>query len=327
MITVMVTGVGGPLGQAVVKALRMASLDCRVIGVDRLELSVGLDWVDERLIAPDCSFRDRYLDAIVAHCRKGRVSALIPGSDRELVLLSKHRERLKQTSGVELLAPPTRVLEIALDKLATCRFLQARDCQYPQFAPLEDAESVEALIHAAGLPLLAKPIRGSGSQGLVVVRHRADLRYLATLDREYVVQEYLRPDDQEYTVAVFTEADGRQTGAIALRRELAAGNTYRAWVEQRPEVLAEARRVASRIESLGPLNVQLRLTERGPVTFEINPRFSGTTAMRAHFGFNEVEMALRSFVLGERLKPPQVRPGVALRYWNEHYLESEQRCA
>ena len=106
-----------------------------------------------------------------------------------------------------------------------------------------------------------------------------------------------------------------------MRRELAAGNTYRAWVGDHPDVRREAMAVVRAVGARGPCNVQLRLTERGPVTFEINPRFSGTTGMRAHFGYNEVEMALRSFVLGETLSPPQVREGVALRFWEETYLE------
>jgi carbamoyl-phosphate synthase large subunit len=55
--------------------------------------------------------------------------------------------------------------------------------------------------------------------------------------------------------------------------------------------------------------------------FEINPRFSSTTVIRAHFGFNEPEMCLRELVLGEQLRTPVTRQGFALRYWDEVYLE------
>jgi carbamoyl-phosphate synthase large subunit len=60
------------------------------------------------------------------------------------------------------------------------------------------------------------------------------------------------------------------------------------------------------------------------VPFEINPRFSGTTSVRAQMGFNEVEAALRHFVLGEPV--PTLKDagrGVALRYWNEVYVSPE----
>lgn len=39
---------------------------------------------------------------------------------------------------------------------------------------------------------------------------------------------------------------------------------------------------------IGPCNFQCKLTARGPVFFEINPRFTGITAARAAMGFNGV---------------------------------------
>ena len=71
----------------------------------------------------------------------------------------------------------------------------------------------------------------------------------------------------------------------------------------------------------GPTNIQLRKTEAGPRIFEVNPRFSSSAVMRAHFGFNEAELCLRDVVLGEPLAPPVIRPGHALRYWDEIYVE------
>ena len=58
--------------------------------------------------------------------------------------------------------------------------------------------------------------------------------------------------------------------------------------------------------------------------FELNPRCSGTTGIRAYFGYNEPEMLLRHYVLGESLETPQPRFGYAMRYWNEVFLEEPQ---
>jgi carbamoyl-phosphate synthase large subunit len=59
------------------------------------------------------------------------------------------------------------------------------------------------------------------------------------------------------------------------------------------------------------------------VCFEINNRFTGTTPVRARLGFNEVEAALRHFVLGEPdVNLPLVTEGVMLRYWNELYPDA-----
>ena len=55
--------------------------------------------------------------------------------------------------------------------------------------------------------------------------------------------------------------------------------------------------------------------------FEFNARFSGTTPIRAHFGFNEPDMTLRSYYLGQKINPPTIRQGVALRYVEEIFVD------
>src|SRR5439155_15144415 len=118
--------------------------------------------------------------------------------------------------------------------------------------------------------------------------------------------------------------DGRQAGSICYRRgQLVAGDTFRAHLVVHEGVQAEARKVAEALHPAGPCNVQLRLTERGPVTFEINPRFSGGVSIRAHFGYNEVEMAIRDLVLGQPVQTPIVRAGYALRFWEELYVDDK----
>ena len=55
--------------------------------------------------------------------------------------------------------------------------------------------------------------------------------------------------------------------------------------------------------------------------FKLNARFSGTTAIRAHFGFNEPLMALLSFFYDEPIKKPSIRQGLAFRYNEEVFVE------
>jgi nucleoside-diphosphate-sugar epimerase len=46
----------------------------------------------------------------------------------------------------------------------------------------------------------------------------------------------------------------------------------------------------------GPLNIQGRLTENGLKIFEMNPRFTGISGMRALMGFNEVEACIKEWM-------------------------------
>jgi sugar transferase EpsL len=323
LITLLITGVGGPVGQAILKAARRSTVPCRIVGTDRLALSVGLGWVDQPYVIPDASKPSDYLAEMRRICAVEKVSLILPASDGELILLAQNAGALRTETGATVVSSSMDVLDIALNKWETCRFLERAGLNFPRATPLDRNGSVSRLVDEVGFPLFAKPCRGSGSRGLLKIRSWEDIRYLRMLGVEYVIQEYLRPDDEEYTVAVYTQQDGRQTGSICFKRELAAGNTYRAWVDDNAAVQAEAKGIVRALNSRGPCNVQLRLTNRGPVAFEINPRISGTTGMRAHFGYNEVEMAIRDLVLNEPVPPPIIKPGIALRFWDETYLDGQ----
>ena len=107
-----------------------------------------------------------------------------------------------------------------------------------------------------------------------------------------------------------------------MHRELKEGTTYRAILGDYPEVSQEARRIATALKPMGPCNLQFRISDGCPVCFEMNIRFSGTTPIRARFGFNEVEASLKHFVLGQALDDlPIIKEGIALRYWNEVYVD------
>lgn len=318
-LNVLVTGAGGPLGQSIMKAARHASLACRLVATDRHPLSVGFHWADAHYLLPSAEEPD-YLSRLAAVCREERINAVLIGSEGEMQVLAGAKEAFERETGAQIIVSAPEVLRVSTDKWQTVRFLGAHGLDFPPSALPDDLEQLEALLADRGFPLIVKPRHSSGSKGLFKVHNRQELACALQMVHRPVVQEYLQPDDQEYTTAVFVDDLGRPQGSIVMRRELAAGLTYRAWVEDNPTVAEAAQAVAGALRPMGPCNVQLRLTGRGPVPFEINARFSSTTSMRACFGYNEVEMALRCFVLGERVAPPRPQRGVALRFWEELYL-------
>jgi carbamoyl-phosphate synthase large subunit len=136
-----------------------------------------------------------------------------------------------------------------------------------------------------------------------------------------MVQECI--EGEEYTCAVFVDRYGDVVSSIQLRRELVNGTTYKAEVCFERSIHNLIVRIGKAVKPRGVLNIQLRYTKgSGPVPFELNCRCSGTTAIRAHFGYNEPEMLIRHYVLGETIKTPEIKYGKAYRYWNETYREN-----
>lgn len=323
-LTVLVLGVGGNVSQGILKALALSDLRPRVIGACVSHLSTGLYTVDRAYVSPPAS-DPTFLEWLIEVCERDGVGAILSGVEPVLAALSQKAELIRDRTGaVSLVSSPDR-LEVGQDKLLTARWLAERGFNAPRTADLSDRASVEAVVAECGYPLVAKPRHGKGGQGIFAVEGPVDLEYVRQRPG-YVLQEQLGDADGEYTVACFADREGRLRGTLAMKRELLDGTTLRATVVDEASVRDEAARIVSALEPLGPANVQLRLSHGRPVCFEINVRFSGTAPIRARLGFNDVEAALRHFVLGEQPHDlPLVTEGVALRYWNEIYIDPAAR--
>ena len=328
IIPILITGVGDTVGQALVKAARLSKVRGRVLGSDRDALAVGLRWVDKGVLLPHCSNVDAYLCEICRTCAHEGVKLILPGSEKELLVLAEHADAIRKETGAIIAASPSSVLQLALNKWEICRFLEHAGLNHPRYALADSYDQMERLIAEAGFPLIAKPFHGTGAIGVVKLESAGEVEKVRAFGRPMVIQEYLQPAEEEYSVEVYTLRSGKQVGAISYRREqLIAGDTYKAHVAQNEAAIREARAVAGALSPTGPCNVQLRVTARGPVTFEVNPRFSGGVAMRAHFGYNEVEMALRDLVRHEPVPAPRIGSGWAMRFWEEIYYDDEAPLA
>ena len=65
---------------------------------------------------------------------------------------------------------------------------------------------------------------------------------------------------------------------------------YTAWAKviKNSKIEKLCKKVTEEIDFFGPANFQLILTKKGPMIFEINPRFSSTVLMRNYLGFTDL---------------------------------------
>jgi carbamoyl-phosphate synthase large subunit len=326
--TVLVTAVGGAgVGEQVVKALRLADRPFRIIGADADRHSAGLQDVDIPLILPHAS-APAYLDTVLAACRRLGVRGLFPGSESELIALTGSRELLA-AAGVVLFANTDEVIATGLDKAATAAFLARHGFRPPRSLVIRGEDDLRQVLL---LPAILKPVTGGGgSADVFVAQTAAEVRlfgaYLLECHRRVLAQEYLGTAQDEYTVGVLSDLDGSFIHSIAVRRNLLPAFSNRSRVGNRtgnpglgdqlvvsngisqgeigpfPAVTEPCERIALALRSRGPLNIQCRFVEGEVRVFEINPRFSGTTSLRALAGFNEPDLLYRRHVEGEVLAP------------------------
>jgi carbamoyl-phosphate synthase large subunit len=335
-LNVLVLGVGGNVSQSIQKALARSTLPTRVVAACISPQAPGLYLADRAYISPLARDQE-FLPWLLDVCERDRIDAVMSGSEIVLEAIAPEAAAIRDRTGAVCIVSSPAVLRTGRDKLRTCRWLEAEGLPTPAYADLADPDAVGRLVAQCGFPLIAKPRLGKGGDGVFTLRDEHDLaRVVGAEDlslheiaggmaaSDLIVQEYLGDEQQEFTAGCFCDGAGDVRGTIVMRRTLRAGTTTAAELGRFPEVRAAAEAIASALGPLGPCNVQLRMHNGNAVPFEINPRFSGTTALRAQMGFNEVEAALRHFVLGEPAPVLQdAGHGIALRYWNEVYLPSD----
>lgn len=303
-------------------ALRRSALNPRIVGTDANPRSVGLFRADKGYVLPHVAKDGQgYMDRLAAICRGEQVEMVCFGSEIEMRQVAPRAEEIYRQTGARLIVNDPALVEVFVDKLSTACVLQEHGLPAPDTVAASDPTEVAGFLERNGFPLILKPRHSSGSKGLFVVRNGRELKLLMEYVEEAVLQEYLSPDDEEYTVGVYKSPRTGFVGQIVLRRTLGKGSTYTAEVVRDAAIEAVCRAVVEAFDLWGPVNIQLRKTVQGPRVFEVNLRFSGSAVIRAWFGFNEPEMTLRDVVRGETLEPPAIRSGFAMRYWDEIYLD------
>ena len=327
-ITVLVTGVGAPVGVSIVKAARQSQLAPRIVATDADPMSVGLFRADAAYVMPRVTADEAgYIEQLEEICTREQVSMVCFGSEIEMRRIAPHRQEIERATGSALILNEPQHLEIFMDKWAMTCALRDQGLPVPDTVLATDPEAVRSFLARNEFPFILKSRHGSRSKNVFVVRRVAELDLLARYVAEPVLQEYLFPDAEEYTVGVYKSPRSGYLGQMVIRRELGAGLTYKAEVVRDPEIEDTCRAIAESFDVWGPVNIQLRKTAAGVRIFEINLRFSSSAVMRSHFGFNEPELCLRDIVLGESPSRPEIRAGYAFRYWDEVYLDPGEYAA
>lgn len=309
---VLITGAGALLGQGIIRALRSSSLQATIVAVDPDPLAAGLYWADTSYLVPWAT-APNFLDHIERILTIERPDVLLVGTDVELTLFAHHRERLEKTYNLHLVVSPEHVVHIAEDKWLTYQFLRELQLDYPASC-LPGGE--EELIAEVGFPLIVKPRIGCRSIGVSIVHNRDELMRMVQIDPDCIIQECVATPDDEYTAGALV-FNGQCNATIVMRRQLRDGNTYQAFVDDFPQLNTQVRILAEKLKAYGPVNIQFRLDGDRMKVFEINARFSGTTPLRLHAGFNEVEMVLRHIVEQKPIVQPEIKPITILRHWSE----------
>ena len=329
---ILVAGIGGAsLGTEVLKCLARANR-YTIFGCDVSPLAFGhYQQLCKQTLLAD---RTHYVESIVDICGQAQIQCIVPGGEEPLALLNGGREELKR-AGIQLAANSETVTSQFSDKQTTFEVLTRLGFEVPKTAVAER----EADLDSMSFPCVVKPAVGSGgSSFLFLAEDRQEallyVNYLARNGKRAIVQEYIGEEEGEFTIGVLSLPDGTVAGSVALKRILHSKLSVllrspvgvistgysQGLIDDFPALRATAERIATAVGSVGPINVQGRVRAGELIPFEINPRFSASTYLRALAGFNEIDIYLQYLLKQRPSSLPPLKHGYYLRTLNEIFI-------
>ena len=315
---ILITGMGAGAGQGILRALRMTDGS---LSVDEPYYIVGIDPDPEAAGFPECdkcfwithADQPSYIQQLINYCLTEKIQVLFIGCDNELDVIAKYKQKIEEKTGTIVICGEPERAAIFRNKEQTVRFLLNNNLDHPQiYLPSNPSTRY---------PVIVKPIYGSGSEGLTILYGSS---YLEDYKKNthpanwanLTLQELL--DGPEFTSTVIIGKEGQILDSIVLQRKPKYGprNAYvTRWVVDRPDLQTYAEDVALTTKLVGPINIQLRdVPNRGPVIFEVNPRFPGSTPLCAMAGMNGPHICIRHFLHGETPKRTKKQIGLAAAY-------------
>lgn len=235
----------------------------------RPDLSTACQAADAVFGVPACH-SPGYVEALLEICRREKVGLLVPTIDPELGPLSEAVEAFAKI-GTKVVVSRPEAVRVARDKYATTLALAKVGIPTPRSMLLRDYLSAPRSLPG---PVIAKPLAGSSSAGIIRPRSPEELSGLPA--DGYVVQEFWSGD--EHTVNIFVDRAGKLISAVPhLRIAVRSGEVSQGRTVRQPALIEAAERLTTALPGLrGPACFQAIVRPDGAMcVFEVNARFGG----------------------------------------------------
>jgi len=333
---VLIAGIAGAsLGTEIFKSLRITN-HYNIFGVDISPYAYGL--YEEGFTKTYVINGEEYIKNIFRICKKEKIDAIIPGGGEPLSLLSKNKD-LFEGAGILLAINSTEIIELSEDKIKMFNYLNKQGIPVPNTKIVDNPRVLKNFSY----PCIIKPSTDSGGSVFVYLAENKEeaialISYLKKRNKKVIIQEYIPVQEGEYSLSVLSFPNGEIVGSIALKRFFNSKLSYlikygdrvvsspysQGLVDNFQDIRSQAEKIALKIKSCGPLNIQGRVKNGIFYPFELNARFSGGTYLRAIAGFNEVDIFLQFLLNRKKPSLKQIKYGYYLRTLDEEFVSFKQ---
>ncbi|TWT07928.1 ATP-grasp domain-containing protein [Planococcus sp. CPCC 101016] len=315
-INVLVTGIGGPTAQGLLRGF-LEKDNVFAVGADRRRLTSGNQFCDKTYQIPRFTDEKLYKQAIAKIIEEEKIDVVFPSLHEEIELFHKFREELD----VLVALPESNHFEVLSDKEKVYEFLSEHQLsQYiPKYVGFTGTQNIHNVLNES-FPdepyVVVKEVTGYGSMGFSVVTNRKN--YLAALKagkNKYVnVDDYCDLDSndrriameylagKEYSVDVLIHNGKVVTAVPRERTGVSSGIVLDGKVVYNEELIEGATRITEILADNGFLNLQFFKTSDGYKLTDVNARFCGSQVMSLGAGVNFPYLYLQYNMLQEYIE-------------------------
>ncbi|MFK5878976.1 MAG: NAD-dependent epimerase/dehydratase family protein [Flavobacteriaceae bacterium] len=313
-INIAISCVGSGIGQSIINSCNLSDLPIKTFGLDSNSFAFGVYDCDEYIKTRSMD-SENYISSIIEICLLHKIDLLFPGTDDEVHLFSKNINQFEDNN-IGVVVSDREILDL-------CRNKELANNELSKIAPIfvksYNVNNIkEALLkQEIDFPIIAKPLSGSASMGVYII---TELKELSEITENYVIQEIAKPHRNDINKKYFDELIAKkinpQVSEISIQLvanqkseiigKMVSVNKLKNGVPIEIIPFNGDETIWHEIDKLiptfkklglhGPINIQGRITDNGLKIFEINPRFTGITGLRANMGFNEVEACIKEWL-------------------------------
>lgn len=324
-LNVLVTGAGNGVGQSIIKSLKISKFNLNIIAADINVFSSGLYVCNKSLIIPKVEEKNSKAK-FVKILKNNKINILFIGSEFEIDFFSKNKNYFEKKTKILICISDNKIIKIGNDKFETIKFLKRNNIPYPKtFIPkVKNFKNTTKLIK---FPLILKDRFGTSSKNVFLIKNIKELKKKIYFLKKPIIQEYLGKNkseifDEEYTCSFFSSIDKKIYGPFLSQRSIKYGTSWILRSVENNDLKKLMLNIAKKINFIGSINIQLKKHQNKFIPFEINPRFSGTTSLRAALGFNEPEMYIQSYFFKKKIINKKIKKEFVMRYFDEIFIKT-----
>lgn len=254
---------------------------------------------DGRFILPrPVDNEELYVQELTKLCKAQQIGIVIPVIDPEIFILSKYRDQML-ADGINVIVSDKRVLDICYDKLQMNAFLSANGFLVAKTYTDLESFTQDYKDGKISLPVIVKPVYGSGSVETSIVDNLDKVRSL--FHDGLMIQEVLK--GTEHGCDVFNTFDKEPVRCVVKKKiSMRSGETDKSVTVEDKELQQVGIELGKKLGHIGNLDFDVFKTEAGPYIIDINPRFGGGYPATHAAGCNHLDLLIR-MCSGENIQP------------------------